>query len=533
MRLRFLTMAALSGALLGVAVLPTDKIPLGHWPVFFGFVPLWSMWLSAKENPAVFRQGWITQFLFTLVAFNWIAHTVHEFGFMPWPFALLVLVAFCAMANLYIPLAGVLWEKFFPESRYGEGARILALVVLTAIGERVFPMIFEWNLGYVWFYKQWPGFNFADVIGFRGLSTASLAVNGLVLYAWRKKRRKERWWPPLVAASLFLMALNWAGAYRLMILPEPDRVLKVLMVQANIGNKQKHLADYGEKYREAIIGKYLALTERGLAENSAKPDFVLWPENAVPDVLVEPGLTHGPAAELKNLLLEHRVALVTGGFGFNGSDAITNSIFLLSPEGKWATEPYQKTVLLPFGEYIPGARTFPWLKKVFPYVRDFGAGSGPRVSTLEGVRLGLQICYEGLFDWFARSLAQGGASVIVNVTNDSWYGTWEQPYQHFYMTLGRAIENRLPLVRATNTGISGVGLASGKILEMSPMNQEWTHLFEIPYSAVPVRTPFSRYGYWIVPAILAALLLALIAMPFIEAGRPGFRVRGKERPSLQ
>ena len=77
--------------------------------------------------------------------------------------------------------------------------------------------------------------------------------------------------------------------------------------------------------------------------------------------------------------------------------------------------------------------------------------------------MGPQICYEGLFDWFGRALANEGAQVIMNITNDSWYGTWEEPFQHGYMTLARAVEVRRPLVRSTNTGLSSVALASGEI----------------------------------------------------------------------
>ncbi|MGZ3693847.1 MAG: apolipoprotein N-acyltransferase [Bdellovibrionota bacterium] len=515
--------ATLSGLLVGISVLPTDLIPLGHWTVFFGFLPLWNLWLNESRARDIFLGGWWVQFLLTLLAFNWIAHTVHEFGLIPWPLSVLILLTFCSLANLFVPLAGLVWAKVFPPRIYGEGWRILALVVLTAIGERIFPMIFEWNFGYVWFYEQWPGFQFADVIGFRGLSTASLAVNGLVLYAWRKKQQKTRWWIPLASASVFLMALNWAGAYRKHVLSAPDGTLRALVVQANIGNKQKHLADFGEKYREAIIGKYIALTEKALSESLIAPDFVIWPENAFPEVIVEPNLTYGPAVALKSLLTRRHIQLVTGGFGFNGTDSITNSVFLLSREGSWVSPPYRKTVLMPFGEYIPGAKVFPWLKKLLPHVRDFGTGSGPQVFPLGELRLGIQICYEGLFDWFARELAQKRANVIVNVTNDSWYGTWEQPFQHFYMTLGRAVETRLPLLRSTNTGISGVALASGQVLEASPLHEEWTHLYEIPYRSQPVPSPFTSYGYWIVPALLWGLLIAIILFRFSSrfTGRKG------------
>jgi apolipoprotein N-acyltransferase len=114
-----------------------------------------------------------------------------------------------------------------------------------------------------------------------------------------------------------------------------------------------------------------------------------------------------------------------------------------------------------------------------------------------------------LFDWFTRGLADKGAQILVNITNDSWYGTWEQPYQHLYMTLARAVEVRRPLVRATNTGISAVALASGEILPLSPVHQAWQHAYEVPYRIDPERTVFTRWGYLLFPWLLGLGLLGL------------------------
>jgi apolipoprotein N-acyltransferase len=97
----------------------------------------------------------------------------------------------------------------------------------------------------------------------------------------------------------------------------------------------------------------------------------------------------------------------------------------------------------------------------------------------------------------------------VNVTNDSWYGTWQEPYQHMYMTLGRAIETRRPLVRVTNTGISTVVLASGEVLQQSPMHQEWAGLYTVPYTRQPRATFYQRY-FTLMPSLLMGLLLLVL-----------------------
>jgi apolipoprotein N-acyltransferase len=126
------------------------------------------------------------------------------------------------------------------------------------------------------------------------------------------------------------------------------------------------------------------------------------------------------------------------------------------------------------------------------------------------VRIGAQICYEGLFDWFSRQQALQGAHVLVNLTNDAWYGSWQQPYQHLYMTLARAIEVRRPLIRSTNTGISAAILGSGEALAQLPMNQAWFHVYEVPYATSPPATLFMTGGSWLVPSLLALGLIGLV-----------------------
>ena len=125
--------------------------------------------------------------------------------------------------------------------------------------------------------------------------------------------------------------------------------------------------------------------------------------------------------------------------------------------------------------------------------------------------MGAQICYESLFPEFSRSLANLGAQFIVNVTNDSWYGSWQEPYQHMYMTLARGIEFRRPVLRVTNTGISTVSLASGEILERSPIHQPWSGIYEVPYLTKPTET-FYQHWFWLVPFLLWGTLILLLTL---------------------
>src|SRR5690606_38081816 len=109
----------------------------------------------------------------------------------------------------------------------------------------------------------------------------------------------------------------------------------------------------------------------------------------------------------------------------------------------------------------------------------------------------------------SKSLADQGAQIIMNLTNDSWYGTWQEPYQHLYMTLARAIEFRRPVVRSTNTGISTVALADGRVLEKSPLEKEWTHVFDVSYFSQPRATLYQQFP-WLMDIVLVVLLGVLL-----------------------
>ncbi len=494
----------------------TSYIPFPPWAIFFCFVPLWWSWLQAPSAKHIFKTGWLTQFLLTLIGFNWVSHTVHEFGHLPWWAALLALFLFASFCTLSIPLAGVAWHWYSKHFRLSYDAKIFALPVFASIAERLFPMIFDWHFGYTWLWARFPAYHLADIVGFMGLSTIGYFMNALVLLAIHKfKMGQPSWRYWAVAMPSVFVLLNLFGWWHSQGLATPDAKLNFLVVQANIGNEEKLMAEQGANFRASVIEKFQNVTAAGKTAASAENrqvDFAVWPETAFPDLITDQSLSGRYPQQLRTWLATQQLRLITGGYSMlPGSRQVTNSFFALSTTGEWAAPPYHKTKLLAFGEYFPGAEFYPKVREWFPEVGNMGRGPGPTVLSVDGHRIGAQICYEGLFDDIARNLANQGAQVIVNLTNDSWYGTWQEPYQHGYMTLARAVEVRRPLVRSTNTGISTVALASGEVLAQSPFNQEWHHLYEVPYVREPAATAFMTWGYWLLPIVL---LFALALLPF-------------------
>src|SRR3954451_19778339 len=301
----FVWPAVASGVLLG-----TSFIPFPPWAVFFCFVPLWRVWLDEPSWSRVWWSGWIAQFVGTLIGFNWVAYTVHEFGHLPWPLAVVALFLFACFANLHIPLTGLAWLLYSRTFKLGLAGKILALPVLMCIGERVFPMIFDWNFGYTWLWAGFPAFHLADLVGFIGLSSIGLFFNALMLQAWLKACESARWWPWAISVPLLFVVLNVWG-YLHWRPPPTDASLKFLVVQANIGNDEKLAAEHGQA-QDAIVERYDQLTREGLAVRP-EADFVVWPETAYPEPIEDPLLVTGYSAALRQLVTNFRTKLITGG----------------------------------------------------------------------------------------------------------------------------------------------------------------------------------------------------------------------------
>ena len=505
----FFRLPILSGFLIG-----TSFIPFPPWASFFGLVPLWIFWWKNPNPKHCFWGGWVTAFILTLIGFHWVAHTVHEFGHMPMPVALIVLLLFCAIGHLHFALAGLLWAWLAGKRRQKIASWIplILLPILTAMAERYFPMIFVWNFGYTWMYSGLPFYQLAELIGFEGLSAWTIFTNLAFFLPFVKAQPQWRHWRSWrvagAAIAVFLLANLW-GTYLETKIPEADREVGVLVVQANIGNLEKQYAEKGWGFRDHIINRYTELTQQGLTENAnQKIDFALWPETAFPDQIRAHNLRAGYARRLIPFLQAKSLALVTGSYSEDVKQGkATNSLFSFNAQGEMTDPQYNKTLLLAFGEYIPFGDRFPILKTLLKEVADFARGPGPSILNQGEVRLGAQICYEGLFPSFSKGLADQGAHLILNVTNDSWYGKSSEPYQHMYMTLARAIEFRRPVIRSTNTGFTTAITARGEIMERSPLHVEWHHLYRVPFLQEPPVTFFQVYGIHLVPALLWLLFV--------------------------
>jgi apolipoprotein N-acyltransferase len=297
---------------------------------------------------------------------------------------------------------------------------------------------------------------------------------------------------PAAMALLIAVTALW-GMVRVPAEPSASVAgVRLRLVQPNIAQKEKW---QGEN-KERIFKTFETLTASGGLE---RVTHVIWPESSLPFLMLQsPEALQRIAAALP----DGRV-LITGslraesGPAVNGVQAlrVLNSLAALDTEGKLVAV-YDKRHLVPFGEYLPfqGLLEAIGLEQLTRLKGGFAAGTGPRTLDVPGLpRLIPLICYEAIFPAYARP--QGPrAGLLLNVTNDAWFGRSSGPYQHFHQARLRAVETGLPLVRVANTGITAIVDPYGRILRMLPLEEAGAIDIGLPTAADA--TIYARIGDW-------------------------------------
>ena len=184
-----------------------------------------------------------------------------------------------------------------------------------------------------------------------------------------------------------------------------------------------------------------------------------------------------------------------------------NSAYLISPGTKNIVK-YDKAHLVPYGEYVPFKKWLPFLGKLVAQVGDFRPGTPGKTLPWKKNALGVQICYEIIFPGLSRAMVKNDAALLINITNDAWFGTTSGPYQHFSMTIFRAVENRRALARSANTGISGFIDPVGRILASTALLEEAAVTRELPL--IHKKTFYTRFGDLLALACLAGTFFVIL-----------------------
>ena len=473
----------LSGALL---FLSFPKF--GHGAVaWVALAPLMIALAGARGGAHGFRLGYLTGAVSSLGLVYWTALVVTQFGGLPLPVGVGVMVLLCLALALFPSLFG--WCLATWARALGPRALLLAPIawVATEILRAHTLFNFAWCLlGYSQ-HANLPVIQVARYAAVYGVSFVVAGVAATLAYVAVEPVPAARRRAGLVTAGL--LALVWGHGYWLLRTPLPEQArLRVGLVQASILQEDKW--EPGRAWQN--IQAHLALTEQAAAAGAR---LVVWPESAVPSFFDrEPVVSD----LLREAARRHRVHLVFGNDDRDAGDderrfRIWVGAKMLDPSGE-LTLRYHKMRLVPFGEYVPiqSVLAAAGVGKLVQRVGEFTPGDELAVGSADGSRLAVFICYEAIFPDLVRGFARRGADLLVNITNDGWYGRTSAPHQHMAMAVFRAVENGKFLVRAANTGITAIVDARGRVLRRTALFDRTALVGDA--AIVPGRTPYTRYG---------------------------------------
>ncbi len=498
---RLLSLAAAAASAL-LLVLPMSGLA-GCWPLLFvALVPLLSVLRRLPPMRAA-CMGMSCGLLYNIGLLYWIVIVLGRYGGLPpWisvPAMVLLALYMAGYMAVFCLLLGLLLRR----SSNGSAGLLLAAPVVWVGLDYLRSILFT---GF-----PWMGLGYglsgqplliqaADLGGQHLITFCVVLVNCLLVLLLERfgNRDAADAGGRLLPVALSCLLLLAVGGYSLLRYPQVAAEMQsgetagVVAVQGNISQDEK----WSAARREDTVVRYLSLTRRGMENRDV--DLVVWPETALPFYSQRSPLM----GQVLDFVRQEGVALLTGGPYFvvqtqQGAEARAvdyfNSGMLLDSAGRLAGR-YDKQHLVPFGEYVPMRPYLPFLEPLVVSIGDFTAGSSSEPLRSGRIRAGVLICFESIFPGIARNEVRAGSNLLLNLTNDAWYGRSSAPYQSLAMTVFRAVENRRSLVRAANTGISGFVDPTGDIRVRSQLFEPAALTETV--ALLDGQTVFSRGGYW-------------------------------------
>ncbi len=477
--------------------------------IWIALVPLFFA-LERQTPKQALILGLIVGFLVSLGAFHWVLYTLQVFGGLPLWIAFPIFLIFCSFCNIHLALFSYILKRFpihLPP--------LFWVPVLYTVLEFLTPQIFHWYLGACLYKKLWL-IQFADITGVHGVSFLVVTVNVFIyeLIRWIKKDTEIF---PTLSLALTISLLVLAGIYSAFQLQDLRELMtkapsiRAALVQTNVGNLEKLQGFQGyswaiQKTRE--INEAMVLK----AAKEKNIDLIVLPETSAPGFFT---VDHPTNREVMfNLASRAGVPLFFGGYNKEG-DKTYNSTFLISNFFQILGS-YDKIRLLIFGEYFPFTDILPFLKNIIPAsIGDFSRGTHRvPLSFTKDFKLVPLICFEAIFPDFVRRFVKKGASFIITVTNDSWFGKTSCPYQHLMLHVWRTIENRTPMLRCANTGISAFIDLTGKIQSRTKIFREEILVDKV--SVINQRTFYTLYGNVFLYVLMGLLFIFYLMNFFIR-----------------
>ncbi len=502
--------AVASGILLGLSfpnIITPEFSGWTSWLVWVALIPLLLILEKGKARQA-FCFGWLAGFVYFFLSLYWISQ-VQELQEFAWP----GLLALALYLGLYV--AVWCWAVVFIERNLGFWSWLMApfLWALLEFCRTYFLTGFAWNTLASSQYSQKFLLQVVNLTGQGGLSAFIVFCNIALYFLWLDIKYKHRGiGVSLCLACLVLFLGLFSYGVYFVLMSQTGKTCRVAVVQGNI--------DPSVKWNKELYDRTLSVYQRLTLEAAKqRPQLIVWPETAIPVVLLSDPQT---LAWLRNLAKECKIPLLVGSCDIaNPLEAkpdhaqYLNTAFLVSPDGDILGR-YDKIHLVPFGEFIPFKDYFPYIQKIAGGFGESAPGREAKTLAVEGNSFGVLICFETIFPELSRSFVRQGASFLVSITNDGWYGWTAAAYQHASFAVLRAVENGVPLARAANTGVSLVIDQRGTILGFLPLWQEGFLVKDIRLGTG--KTFYANWGEWFTVVSILVVLASFI-LYFIQRGR--------------
>lgn len=494
-----LILAAALGAMFGYAN------PWMHFPALALFLPaaVMALGVAANKPKIAFKFAWQAGSLASLACLYWVYWPIVHYGEIHWVLALPVPVLLSMAMGCYYGLFGMA-AHFSKRLSPLLGTLFLGVAwVIMEIAQASLLSGFSW-LTLSSAFVAWPVVvQLASVIGAYGLSGLLVLVVAGIVFGMRDKAC-------FVVTLLSALMLLGAGWQRLSTYAETTPGHTVALVQGNIDQGLKWNPDY----QIATVDKYVRLSRQVTA--TANPELIVWPETSMPFYFQDNTPLRVPVKDFvhsgkANLLIGAPAYQKTNG---GGSFVLFNRAFLVPSQINTAMTWYDKEHLVPFGEYMPLDKYLP-LQKLVSGVGDFIPGKNEQALKSGDLALGVLLCYEAIFADLAQDRVSQGANILINISNDAWFGDTSAPHQHLQLSALRAIEQGRYVVRSTNTGLSAFIDPLGHIRPAGPQFEAFAAA-----DVVHPRTELTFFHqYYNGLQVTLGVLAAIFAFLIIRGGR--------------
>ena len=438
------------------------------WPLaWFAMVPAIVAIERAGTLKAAFFYSWLTGVVGNVGGFYWIALTLHRFIDAPWPLAVLALLLLCAYQALtFAGFGTITWLL-----RRRTALPVAAIAPLAMVSsELAVPMFFPFNVAIT---QAWQThvIQIADITGPLGVTALLLLINGAIYDVLTTRRRRTVTALASVAIVAGVLVYGHVRIRQVDAIRAAAPPLEIGVVQPNVGFDTK-----GIDYPAAAAAQLRDLRAQSKALEAEGAELIIWPETAYPYRIGQDVVRDAPAGSGYAVRDGVSVPLVFGAISTNRVPRSTpgqrpsryNSLFLIDRSGTFRSR-YDKVFLVPFSEYTPAGDMVPVLARWMPHGAA-GLTAGREVSVLSlqmtdgrEYRVGPMICLEDTLPQFGRRLAEHRPHLLVNTTNDAWFGDTSEPWEHLALSVFRAVELRTDLIRAVQTGVSAHVDAAGRV----------------------------------------------------------------------